>query len=100
MEFVYSEENDIYYIACEYMARTELFDRAMPHKFFTSCDPTSAIVHPLYCSWSYDNSRRVKTELIKEYCVDWNDVREIIKKHHYTAQQWIDEWKRLRENKI
>ena len=108
MEFVYSQgvymdttqENDIYYVACEYMARTELFDRAMLCEFSDPCDSTMAVVHPRYRLWSYDNSRQMKAELIKKYRVDWMDIREIIKEHHYTAQQWINEWKRLKENKI
>lgn len=88
--------NDYYRMACEYMAKTELYDRLL-----TSCrspwDNTEAFIHQPYIkrlSYSYAAQLR---KYYKELCGDtWQPIHEEIHKHtHYTAQMWVDEYYRL-----
>lgn len=87
-------EIDIFHIACEYMAKTELYDRSLPYKMHNS----SAIVHPRYHQLSNLYAINLRKKLIKDNCFDWNDVRECIKQHHYATEDWwIEQWKMWRE---
>lgn len=87
-------EIDIFHIACEYMAKTELYDRSLPHKMHNG----SAFVHPRYKQLSNLYAIRLRKELIENNCVDWNDVRECIKQHNYvTDNWWIEQWEMWRE---
>lgn len=87
-------EIDIFHIACEYMARTELYDRSLPHKMHNG----SAFVHPRYHQLSNLYAINLRKKLIKDNCFDWNDVREYIKRHNYATEEWwIEQWKMWRE---
>lgn len=87
-------EIDIFHIACEYMAKTELYDRSLPHKMHDG----SAFVHPRYHQLSNLYAMKLRKELIKNSCFDWNDVRECIKQHNYVTEDWwIEQWKMWQE---
>lgn len=87
-------EIDIFHIACEYMAKTELYDRSLPHKMHNG----SAWVHPRYHQLSNLYAINLRKKLIKDNCFDWNDVRECIKQHNNkTEDWWIEQWKMWRE---
>lgn len=92
-------DNEYYFMACEYMAKTELFDRGL-----TSCrspyDNTEAFIHQPYLRRS---SNEYAVTLKKHYTEllggTWLPIqREINKFDRYTAQKWIDEYNRLRKH--
>lgn len=88
-------EIDIFHIACEYMAKTELYDRSLPHKMHNG----SAFVHPRYHQLSNLYAINLRKELTKDddYYI-WKDVRECIKQHNNkTEDWWIEQWKMWRE---
>lgn len=93
-------EIDIFHIACEYMAKTELYDRSLPHKMYNG----SAFVHPRYKQSSNLYAINLRKKLTKDDYFIWKDVRECIKRHNYVTEDWwIEQWKMLRElekNKI
>lgn len=92
----------MYFIACEYMAITELMDENLPH-FTSPIDNTSAV--PINGYWlrvskSFSDSLREK--LMYEYDLrssDWYYVLEIIKKANYSAKRWIDEYNKINESR-
>lgn len=86
-------EIDIFHIACEYMAKTELYDRSLIHKMHNS----SAWVHPRYRRLSNLYAIKLRKEFIDKD-VNWKDVRECIKQNHNkTADWWIEQWEMWRE---
>ena len=94
-------EIDIFHIACEYMAKTELYDRSLPHKIHNG----SAFVHPRYHRLSNLYAIELRKKLIENSCFDWNDVRKCIKQHNNkTDDWWIKQWEMWqeleKENKI
>ncbi len=93
-------EIDIFHIACEYMAKTELYDRSLPHKMHND----SAWVHPRYHQLSNLYAINLRKKLIKDNCFDWNDVRECIRQHNNKTEDWWIEqwimWRELEKNKI
>ena len=88
--------NNLYKAACEYMAKTELYDRSLtdmrsPH------DPTEAWIATEY-ERRYSNaySMSLRIEVSKKYCVTPFELGEEIGRHRsYSAQMWIDEYERL-----
>lgn len=87
-------EIDIFHIACEYMAKTELYDRSLIHKMYNG----SAWVHPRYRQLSNLYAIKLRKELIKNNCFDWNDVIECIKQHDdKTDDWWIEQWEMWQE---
>ena len=88
----YNEE--IYELACFYMAKTEEFDRRLSD---TRCeyDKTEALVPPRLRNLSTKAARDL-WKVIDPYNVLKGDILLEIKRHsNYTAQQWIDEYYRL-----
>ena len=92
------QEHELYFMACEYMAKTELYDRTL-----TDCrcrwDKTSAFPHTHYqraLSLKYAKQLR---KYYSEFCEGtFRFIHDIIQKHPmYTAQMWIDEYNRLKE---
>lgn len=97
-----SDKEDMYFIACKYMAITESNDRNLPH-FTSPIDNTCAV--PIDGYWrrvskSFCDSWREK--LMYEYNLqisDWDHVLEIIKTVNYSAQRWIDEYNKINESR-
>ena len=84
--------NEIYFRACEYCAKTELHDRTLT-KARSDVDSTEAYFTNPY-------QRNISTmyahNLANSYGKWWKDIREEIERHkNYTAQHWIDEYERL-----
>lgn len=81
-----------YYLACQYMAETEIFDRHMTSKR-SPFDKTSAWLtnrEQVKMSVNYAKDFREKYRTI------WHKINAEIEKHQfYTAQMWVDEWHRL-----
>lgn len=101
--FLYHElepDQYLYFLACKYMAHTEIFDRGLPH-CPSQHDETEAFVHPLYKPISNLNAKIVRKSIVEEmkehgYRLTWNEsIKDIIQKNHFTAQGWIEEYKRL-----
>lgn len=92
-----NDENEEYYFyACGYMAKTELYDRSL-----TNCrckyDTTEAfIINPLTRKLSTKYALQLKKQYA-DYCGGlWQSIQNEIRKHQkYSAQKWIDEYNRL-----
>lgn len=87
-----------YFYACEYMAKTELYDRTLTSER-SPFDSTSAFlvsgrlkgISNAYCF----KLRKYFTEICGG---TFRFIKEEINKHrYYTAQMWIDEYYRLKE---
>lgn len=88
------DNKDIYFYACEYMAKTELYDRTMPHIVSEYDNTESIIIKPFYKSISNEYARRLRDS----YGYLWNDIYKTIKYYgKYSAQKWIDEYYRLKK---
>ena len=93
-----TDEHDemIYRLACEYMAKTELYDRSLTD-MRSQHDPTEAwlvLDYERRRSNAYALSLRI--ELSKKYCITPFDLMGEINRHKsYSAQMWIDEYRRL-----
>ena len=93
-----SEEDYLWYKLCVYyQANTELFDRTLTD-LRSPYDPTEAYIQGIERSFSYANARKIR-RLVDEVAIG---ISEHIKsmgldagKHHYSAQDWIDEYNRL-----
>jgi hypothetical protein len=90
--------DEYYFYACEYMAKTELYDRTLTNER-SPFDSTSALL-------SNGRLRRISYEYclkLRKYFTEicggtFGFIREEINKHgYYTAQMWIDEYFRLKE---
>lgn len=101
--FLYYElepDQYLYFLACKYMAETELFDRGLPH-YPSRHDETEALVYSQYRPLSNLHARTVRKAIIEEmkehsYMLTWNEsIKDIIQKNNFTAQGWIEEYKRL-----
>lgn len=114
--------NKYYFYACEYMAKTELYDRWLTDKR-SPYDKTSAFITPNIRGLSRLNCKRVLEEIyqeiLKEWDIDlarvnastsvwieselhseWQKIwNEIITHNKYSAQKWIDEYNWLLEHK-
>lgn len=92
-----------YFIACEFMAMLEEFDRFISNER-DEFDITSAYLRNGY-ERSLSNKYRkcLKDTLIYKYDLRWGDWEEVDKEifnhKHYSAQQWIDEYKMLDEER-
>ena len=111
-------DNRYHFYACEYMAKTELFERRITDER-EPYDKTSALITPDIRELSNFNAKRVKDEIYQEILKEWNisasrvdvwieselrnewqRVRNEIRKHNnYSAQRWIDEYNWLLEHK-
>lgn len=90
--------DEYYFYACEYMAKTELYDRTLTDER-GPFDSTSAFL-------STGRLRRISYEYclkLRKYLTEicggtFRFIQEEINKHdYYTAQMWIDEYYRLKE---
>lgn len=88
--------DNLYKAACEYMAKTELYDRSLTD-MRSQHDPTEArlvLEYERRRSNAYSLSLRV--EVSKKYCITPFELGEEIGRHRsYSAQMWIDEYERL-----
>ena len=89
--------NDYYGMACEYMAKTELFDRIMTNSR-SPLDKTEAFIkEPYLVKRSYQYSRQLR----KSFGDKWHKIHYEIQKHKfYTAQMWVEEYYRLGGNRM
>ena len=92
--------DEIYLMACEYMAKTEMYDRSL-----TNCrstwDKTEAFLdNPRVRRLSYEYAAQLR-KYYSEICGGtWQFIHNEIHKHtEYSAQMWIDEYYRLKEGK-
>ena len=96
----FEQDQYLYFLACKYMAETEIFDRGLPH-CASQHDETEAFVHPRYRPLSNLYAKTVRKAIIEEmkehsYLVTWDDsIKDIIHRNHFTAQGWIEEYERL-----
>lgn len=87
----------LYKAACEYMSRTEHYDRTL------SCmrsqfDKTEAYIPPSMRQFSNINANNVRREVEDKYGITYAELYSEIKRHYsYTAQMWIDEYERLQK---
>ena len=101
----YERDEILYKAACEYEARTELFDRGLyltwkQNKFL---EDGSIMLHSLNRQDSYQFARNLIYDLALKYSEE-NDRRilpkEILReasRYNYTADEWIEEWERLND---
>lgn len=85
-----------YSLACLYMGITEEYDRSLTD-MRSRHDSTEAF---LYCndirSESYRYAALIRNKIMKDYCVPWKEIHDEICKHdYYSAQAWVDEYKRI-----
>lgn len=90
--------DEYYFYACEYKAKTELYDREL-----TNCrspwDKTSAFLDsPRVKRLSNEYAAQLR-KYYSEICGGtWRFINNEIHKHNiYTAQKWINEYYRLKE---
>lgn len=89
------KRNRRYMAACEYMAKTELFDRSMTD-LRCQYDPTDALLLGKCKSISNANAIRVRNDVIRKYDIENKDLmKEIHDNQWYSAQKWIEEYRRL-----
>lgn len=85
-----------YSLACLYMGMTEEYDKSLTDKR-SGYDLTEAF---LYCNEIRLESNRyaafVRNKIMKDYCVLWKEIQsEICRHNNYSAQHWINEYKRI-----
>lgn len=91
--------NEYYAMACEYMAKTELYDRSL-----TDCrspwDSTEAFLNRPYIKELSSGYAAQLRRYYRELCGGtWQPIHSEICKHtNYTAQMWIDEYNRVKES--
>ena len=91
------KKNSIYMATCEYMAKTELFDRSLTN-LKSPFDPTEAFISGRHRSISNANALEVRNDILKKYDIQSADLtKEIHKYQRYSAQRWIDEYNKLLE---
>ena len=87
--------NNLYEAACEYMARTELYDRSLT-KARTRHDPTEAFIDGYVRGLSVAFAQNLRREMAIKYNITPFELGEEIGRHRsYSAQMWIDEYERL-----
>ena len=97
----YLYDKKYYFIACEFMAMSEEFDRFISNER-GQFDPTCAFLRNSYeKKLSNDYAKCLKNALAYKYeLYSWSEVQEEIKRHsNYSAQHWIDEYKILDEER-
>lgn len=91
------KKNNIYMATCEYMAKTELFDRSLTN-LRSPFDPTEAFISNGCRSISNANALKVRNDILKKYGIQSADLtKEIHKYQRYSSQRWIDEYNKLLE---
>ena len=98
-------DKPLYEAACEYEARTELFDRGlyMTWKQNQFWKDGSIIIHPSDRKDSYQFARNLIYELALKYSKKYDRrilPKEILKeaeRYNYKADEWIEEWERLND---
>jgi hypothetical protein len=91
--------DNLYKAACEYMARTELYDRSLT-KARTQHDPTEAFIDAYMRGLAVTFAQYVRSDVTKKYCITPFELGEEIGRHRsYSAQMWIDEYERLQGGK-
>ena len=89
--------DNLYEAACEYMARTELYDRSLTNRR-TQYDPTEAFIDGYVRGLSVAFAQRLRSDVTKKYCITPFELGEEIGRHRsYSAQMWIDEYERLQQ---
>lgn len=84
-----------YSLACLYMGITEEYDRSLTD-MRSRYDPTEAFLLNDMRSESNRYAALVQKEIIKNYCIPWKEIHDEIYKHnYYSAQAWVDEYKRI-----
>ena len=91
-----SKMNLSYALACLYMGMTEEYDRSLTD-MRDRYDQTEAF---LYCNEMRLESNRyaafVRNKIMKDYCILWEEIQSEIRRHdNYSAQHWINEYKRI-----
>ena len=87
--------NNLYEAACEYMAKTELYDRTLTRKR-SQRDPTEAFIDGYVRGLSNAFASNLRREMTKKYNIMSFELMEEINRHKsYSAQMWIDEYERL-----
>lgn len=90
--------DEYYFYACEYMAKTELYDRSL-----TNCrspwDKTEAFLdNPLVKKLSNEYAAQLRRYYSKLCGGTWLFIQNEIHNHTiYSAQMWINEYYRLKE---
>lgn len=103
-EILNTKDNFYYKLACEYMARTELYDRCWVTDERSPWDSTEAyLTNNLQRQASNIYCQKVRKEILhryRKYNLRWSDIHKEIQKYstNYSAQMWIDEWNRLKES--
>lgn len=95
----YEQDEILYKAACEYEARTELFDRGLyatwkQNQFF---DDGSIILHPLDRQYSDWFAKNLMCDLVLEYFISHKEILKEASRYNYTADKWIEEWRRLND---
>lgn len=99
IRFKDGSEEQTYKFACLYIGKTELYDRSLTD-LRNPNDPTETYIPNELASESNRYMLQVHREIIGEYGIKWKDIQEQIHKHiNYSAQMWVDEYKRLWCNK-
>lgn len=78
------------------MGMTEEYDRTLTD-MRSRYDPTEAFIHPNNIK-SYSNRYAVtlRNKIMRGYGILWKDINDEIHKHsYYSAQNWIDEYRRM-----
>lgn len=87
----------LYKAACEYMSRTEHYDRTLSG-MRSRYDKTEAYIPPSMRQFSNVNANNVRVEVERKYGITYSELFDEIKRHRsYTAQMWIDEYERLQK---
>lgn len=87
--------DNLYKAACEYMAKTELYDRTLTRQR-SQHDPTEAFIVGYARGLSNAFASNLRREMTKKYNIMSFELMEEINRHKsYSAQMWIDEYERL-----
>lgn len=89
----------LYELACEYQAKTEMFDRGLTTKRAWWDETEALIITPLErkLSTQYAATLRQKLSRSGYYTFEILDATKMFPS--YTAQRWIDEWRRIQNER-
>lgn len=91
------DDEELYKAACEYMSRTERYNRTLSG-MRSQYDKTKAYILPSMNQFSNTNANNVRIEVEDKYGITYAELFDEIKRHKsYTAQMWIDEYERLQK---
>ena len=95
----YERDKILYKAACEYEAKTELFDRGLylTWKQNQFLEDGSIVLHPLNRQDSYRFVKDLLHDLTLEYSISPKEILKESSRYNYTADKWIEEWRRLNE---